>query len=40
MACLIKMAWLNVELGIKNLNIYFTQKDSGGINNQFIVRRF
>jgi hypothetical protein len=30
----------NVELGIKNLNIYFTQKDSGGVNNQFIVKDF
>ena len=35
-----KNALMNVELGLKNLNLYLTQQASGGINNQFIVRNF
>ena len=35
-----KNALMNVDLGLKNLNIYLTQQASGGINNQFIIRDF
>ena len=35
-----KNALADITLGLKSLNIYLTQKDSGGINNQFIVKDF
>lgn len=35
-----KNALVDMTLGIKNLNLYFTQKDSGGINNQVIAKDF
>ena len=35
-----KNALADVTLGLKNLNLYLTQKDSGGKNNQFIARDF
>lgn len=35
-----KNALADITLGLKNLNLYLTQKDSGGKNNQFIARDF